>query len=363
MSDPTFDYEQAAQHLNEHLVDLALIRSGHRVLDVGTGLGEPAFTAARRVGPTGSVVATDLSPAMLSLAREEAARVGLRHVEFREMDAEEPDLPVHSFDAALCRWTLMFLPHLVAALTRLRELLVPEGRFAAAVWGPPERVPFTSIPMGVIRHVLQIPPLPAGRPGTFSLADPHVLERSFTEAGFTEVAIECHTLTFEYPSLKDFIEERPVTSASIRIMLAEASAAQRETIWQMVAQEIGKYQDAAGVLRIPTETRCVVGKREATQSAEPRVGPDRRLAFARHGRSTRTLGALHGPSRGSDHGQDRRDWCLSARCGARNRSAAVGTRRAHGRDGLLGRRPARSRQCCGGRAPQESGGSASATGC
>jgi hypothetical protein len=176
------------------------------------------------------------------------------------MDAEEPDLPAHSFDAALCRWTLMFLPHLVAALTRLRELLVPEGRFAAAVWGPPETVPFTSIPMGAIRRVLQLPPPPAGSPGTFSLADPHLLERSFTQAGFTELAIESHTFTLEYSSLEDFIEERPVTSASIRIMLAEASAAQRETIWRLVAEEIAKYQDAAGVLRIPTETRCVVGK-------------------------------------------------------------------------------------------------------
>lgn len=101
----------------------------------------------------------------------------------------------------------MFLPYPVAALTRLRELLVPEGRFAAAVWGPPEKVPFTSVPMGVIRRVLQLPPPPAGSPGTFSLADPHVLECSFSQAGFTEVAIESHTLTFEYP----------VTSASIRI--------------------------------------------------------------------------------------------------------------------------------------------------
>jgi len=70
-------------------------------------------------------VATDLSSALLSLAREEAVSVGLRNVEFREMDAEAPDLPAQSFDAALCRWALMFLPHLVAALTRLRELLVP----------------------------------------------------------------------------------------------------------------------------------------------------------------------------------------------------------------------------------------------
>ncbi len=118
-------WEQGAQRLNERLVDLARIRPGHRVLDVGTGLGEPAFTAARRVGPNGSVVATDLSSALLSLAREEAVSVGLRNVEFREMDAEAPDLPAQSFDAALCRWALMFLPHLVAALTRLRELLVP----------------------------------------------------------------------------------------------------------------------------------------------------------------------------------------------------------------------------------------------
>ena len=253
-------WEQAAQHLNERLVDLARIRPGHRVLDVATGLGEPAFTAARRVGATGSVVATDLSPAMLSLAREEAIRLGLRNVEFQEMDAEEPDLPAQSFDAALCRWSLMFLPHLVAALSKLRELLVPEGRFAAAVWGSPEKVPFTSVPIGVIRRVLQLPPPPAGTPGTFSLADEHVLERSFTQAGFGEVAIERQTLTFEYPSLEEFIEERPATSASIRIMLAEASAAQRETIWRMVAQAIGKFQDAAGVLRIPNETLCVVGK-------------------------------------------------------------------------------------------------------
>jgi enediyne biosynthesis protein CalE5 len=253
-------WEQAAQHLNERLVDLARIRPGHRVLDVATGLGEPAFTAARRVGPNGSVVATDLSPAMLALAQEEAVRLGLRNVELLEMDAEEPDLPAQSFDAALCRWTLMFLPNLVVALTRLRELLVQDGRFAAAVWGAPEKVPFTSIPMGVIRQVLQLPAPPAGTPGTFSLADEHVLEHLFTRAGFADVVIEHQTLTFEYRSIEEFIEERPATSASIRSMLAEASTVQREKIWLMVGEAIGKYQDVSGILRIPTDTLCVVGK-------------------------------------------------------------------------------------------------------
>jgi len=114
--------------------------------------------------------------------------------------------------------------------------------------------------MGVIRRVLQLAAPPAGTPGTFSLADEHVLERSFTQAGFAEVAIERQTLTFEYPSLEKFIEERPATSASIPHHACRASAVQRETIWQAVAEAIGKYQDAAGVLRIPTETLCVVGK-------------------------------------------------------------------------------------------------------
>jgi len=253
-------WERAAQHVNERLVDLARIRPGHRVLDVATGLGEPAFTAARRVGPNGSVVATDLSPAMLFLARQEAARLGLHNIEFREMDAEEPDLPAQSFDAALCRWALMFLPHLVVALTRLRELLAPRGRFAAAVWANPENVPFTSVPMGAIRRVLHIAPPPAGTPGTFSLANEEVLQRAFAQAGFTEVAIERHSLILEYSSLDEYVEERPATSASIRSMLAGASPAQLETIWQIVSEELGKYRQPSGALRIPNETLCVAGQ-------------------------------------------------------------------------------------------------------
>jgi ubiquinone/menaquinone biosynthesis C-methylase UbiE len=82
---------------------------------------------------------------MLAMAREGANALGLSQVDFREMDAEEPDLPNESFNAVLCRFGLMFLPNLTTALTRLRQLLVPDGRFAAAVWGTAEQVPAFSI--------------------------------------------------------------------------------------------------------------------------------------------------------------------------------------------------------------------------
>jgi len=97
-------WECAAQHVNARLVELAQVDAGDQVLDIATGLGEPAFTVARRVGPAGRVVATDVSPQMLALAREGASMLGLQNIEFHEMDAEEPALPKHTFQAILCRW-------------------------------------------------------------------------------------------------------------------------------------------------------------------------------------------------------------------------------------------------------------------
>ena len=96
--------EQAAQPVSDRLVALAEIRPGQRVLDVGTGIGEPALTAAHRVGTAGHVVATDQAPQMLAIAQERALVLGVQNVEFRDMDAEALDFPDGSFDAILSRF-------------------------------------------------------------------------------------------------------------------------------------------------------------------------------------------------------------------------------------------------------------------
>jgi ubiquinone/menaquinone biosynthesis C-methylase UbiE len=67
------------------LVELAEIKPGSRVLDIATGIGEPAITPAKQVGKSGQVLASDLSPQMLSIARQRAASLGLQNVvEFKE---------------------------------------------------------------------------------------------------------------------------------------------------------------------------------------------------------------------------------------------------------------------------------------
>src|SRR3984957_3333091 len=76
---PTF--ERSAQLVNDRLVELAGVRAGNRVIDIATGSGEPALTCARVVGPSGRVVAVDMSPGMLAIARERIDAAGLAQVE------------------------------------------------------------------------------------------------------------------------------------------------------------------------------------------------------------------------------------------------------------------------------------------
>src|SRR3954454_23835433 len=100
--------DRADAHISKRLVELAGVRSGSRVLDVAAGYGEPALTAARKAGPNGRVVATDISAEMLAFGRERAAAAGLGNVEFMQSDASGLDFPRESFDAAVSRWGIIF---------------------------------------------------------------------------------------------------------------------------------------------------------------------------------------------------------------------------------------------------------------
>src|SRR5688572_9623206 len=103
----------------EMMHDLACIESGHRVLDVGAGAGGQTLLAAQRVGPTGYVLATDVSANMLHVCAEAVHRAGLTNVETRVTEAEKLDLEEGSFDAVICRTALMLFSDPAGALTRM----------------------------------------------------------------------------------------------------------------------------------------------------------------------------------------------------------------------------------------------------
>jgi len=253
--------EAMARPVGDRLIQLAAVRPGHRVLDIATGIGEPALTAARLVGPAGRVVGTDISPGMLEVARERAAELGLGNVEFHDMDAEALDLPESSFDAVLCRFGLMFLPDVDRALVGIRQLLVPGGRFAASVWGPPERVPMNSVTFGAIARVLELPPPAPGTPGLFSLADADALAGKLRAAGFAEVEMETLLVQAEFESLEEFILFLQEVAAPINNLLADESPERRARVWGAVAEANEQFVGADGRLQASGESILVGGRR------------------------------------------------------------------------------------------------------
>jgi SAM-dependent methyltransferase len=240
----------ADRHVSERLVELADVRSGSRVLDVAAGYGEPALTAARRAGPGGRVVATDISAEMLAFGRERAAAAGLDNVEFMESDASSLDFPPASFDAAVSRWGIIFEPDAEAAAARIRGFLEPGARMAIASWGEPDEVPFLSIPMKTTREGLGVPPPPGGTPGPLSRPTPAAVGGLLERGGFTKVAVERDVVTFEFDSPQHFTAYVRAISAPIRAMIEQHAGEAQEEAWDAITQAATEVGGGTGPLRL-----------------------------------------------------------------------------------------------------------------
>jgi SAM-dependent methyltransferase len=235
--------DRADRHISERLVELAGVRLGSRVLDVAAGYGEPALTAARKAGPSGSVVATDISAEMLAFGRERAAAADLSNVEFIESDASGLDFPQASFDAAVSRWGIIFEPDGEAALGRIRGFLKPGTRMAISSWGEPEQVPFLSIPMRTTMERLGVPPPPAGTPGPLSRPTPAAIGGLLKGGGFSNVAVEQDEVTYEFDSPEHFTAYVRAIAAPIRAMIEQQAGDAQEEAWDAITRAAA---DAAG---------------------------------------------------------------------------------------------------------------------
>ncbi len=252
--------ERAAQHVSDRLVELAQLREGSRVLDIASGSGDPAITAARKVGAAGLVVATDQSSAMLDLARERAAALGLGNIKFVVTGAQELAVAERGFDAALCRWGLMFVGDLDAAMARVAQLLAAGGRFATAVWGSPAKVPMISLGDDVVRDLARLPQPPPNAPGPLKLADTKPLERALSAARFKDIRVEPINVHFEFESPQAFAEQRRTVSTPFRMMLSKQTPELQQRIMDALAQEARRYADASGRVRMDNEAILIAAR-------------------------------------------------------------------------------------------------------
>jgi ubiquinone/menaquinone biosynthesis C-methylase UbiE len=183
--------------VSDQLIRSTGITSGHTVLDVATGTGQPALTIARIVGPNGRVVGVDLSPEMLEVAKEEAAYQDLTNVVVFQVVKDESlsMFDDNTFDSVVCRNGLMFMPDPVKALKAFVRVLKPGGKASVTVWGSQDKSPVMEVVMKTIsRHVPDLNKLPSAAPGTpggpFSIPSVDMLRDYFLRAGFSDFNAE-----------------------------------------------------------------------------------------------------------------------------------------------------------------------------
>lgn len=230
----------------ERMLDACQLTTGSRVLDVAAGAGGQTLVAARRVGPTGHVLATDISPRILEYAASAARDAGLPQLSTQELDGEHLDVPAGSFDAVISRVGLIYFPDQQAALAGMRAALRPGGRISSVVYSTADRNGFFSVPIGVIRRRAQLPPPAPGQPGPFSLGGPGAAEEALTRAGFRDVTVETVPSPVRMASAAECVQFERESFGALHQMLSGLPEPEREEAWAEIGEALAQFEQSDG---------------------------------------------------------------------------------------------------------------------
>ena len=180
------------------LLEAARITAGHRVLDVATGTGAAARAAAELVGPTGEIVAGDISNTMLDVARRNPYNSAIK---FELLDGHALPFPNRRFDRVICQLGLAFFEDPARGLTEFNRVLVAGGRAAVAVNSTPDRSLFTRIGTIIGQYV----PAKAEQLNRYaSIRTIDRLRSLMQSSGFAEVQVHSESRSFSFASFDDY---------------------------------------------------------------------------------------------------------------------------------------------------------------
>jgi len=255
-------FQAIAMPVSQWMVEAIDPQPGQRVLELAAGLGETGFFAAELIAPGGgTLISSDGAEAMLARARARAEQLGLRNVEFRQLELEWIDLPAASIDAVLCRWGYMFALDKAAALRETRRVLKPGGRLALAAWSTPERVPFAAIPRRALVDAGLVDGFDfAAGPGMFDLSDSAALRELLEDAGFSEPIVEELPLTIRYDDVEDFLATTRDFSPAFADVVAPLNERQRTDLLQRLAAATAPYAAPGGSLAMPAVALVVAAE-------------------------------------------------------------------------------------------------------
>lgn len=243
----------------ETMIDMCDIEAGHRVLDVAAGAGEQTLAVAKRVGASGYVLATDLSPEILDYAGSSARLAGFNHVRTEVLDGERlSELETEPFDAVISRVGLIYFPDQQRALQGMKQQLREGGKVAAMVYSTAEKNPFFSIPVSIIRRRAKLPPPLPGQPGPFSLGETKTLGKVIANAGFKNVTIETIDAPVRLASAAECLQFEQESFGALHQMLSGLSDPEQDEAWNEIEEALTQFE-SNGQFEGPCEMLVAVG--------------------------------------------------------------------------------------------------------
>lgn len=231
----------------EAMLNMAAVAQGQTVLDVAAGAGDQTLDLAARVGPAGRVVASDISANILAIAAQNAKRAGYANVQAHLADAERLDLDDDTFDAAVCRLGLMFLPNPLTGLQQIFRSLKPGAKFCSMVFAGPDQNPCLQILISTaLRHAGLPPRDPFAPGGLVSLGRPGEIDTLFQKAGFSAVATTRMNAPFRLPTAGDYLSFIQDAAGPILHILAPLSRSEKAAAWADMLDQLATFQTADG---------------------------------------------------------------------------------------------------------------------
>ena len=241
--------------VHDSLLRMAGIAPGQSIVETACGSGLLTVRLAKHVGPSGRVLATDISQGMLDDLGVRLGDDAIDTVQAARMAADRLAVPDESFDAAVCALGLMYTPDPAAALSEMVRVTAPGGVVAASVWGERRNCGWADVfPVVDARVASEVCPM------FFGTGAPEALTRLCKTAGLTDVAEHRQSETLLFASDEDLLQA-VLLGGPVALAVKRFSRDAWEEVCHDFLQSVADHKRPNGGYGIPAEFVTVTGRR------------------------------------------------------------------------------------------------------